>query len=342
MMMRLKQNKMMWSLVSRLFALLFLAACDLNVPKDYALPNSVDETTANQEIRCSNYSFEVDTSNPSGENDFRVLCEGVTAYSTLNDFAGDFSFIKVDRNGIQNITEARSLAKAIQVKNVGNDIDHDGIAEVVLVSDSDSRVGPRHTILLLGPVFRRLEYRDYDETLFTDIDENGSLEILTRDYGVTNGVGESDGWPTNLEPPRVVLSVHGGSFTFSEKVREQFDLKRFKSMTNRASNKITADEDIPDEVGSYMLELIYQGEGQRAFEFFDRVTAVLDDDTKSMYENWITLTLINSATFFEPVMAFNGWKYTQLEGESACPEGADRDRFVLSEKVTLTRELGVF
>lgn len=171
---------------------------------------------------------------------------------------------------------------------MGNDITGDGEPDL-LVSEWTGGAHRRYIFYLfqIGKEFKELEIIENDdgcEGYFEDIDGDGSMEFIGKDYVFSD-------WHASFacSPfPRVILKCHRGKYRLAlglmttplpAKDKEQEVLAEIKERQERLAAAQASASDawiyndvvLPSEVWGYMLDLIYSGHPREAWLFLDKV-----------------------------------------------------------------------
>lgn len=166
----------------------------------------------------------------------------------------------------------------------------------------------------------------YNEISFEDLDHDGSWEAIVQDYSMARDEGGWTGWPAM----DVILKYQNGQYQFAPELMKQPLPQDFMEQVGKARSAVKEKKEIIDSARDYMLELIYHGKGDQAWEFLDMICPTEMAEAKAEFADQLVIQLINSP-YWAGVSKMNHWEYAQPDGELGCPEFAGRQWLVKTQ-----------
>lgn len=274
------------------------------------LSESSDQKT---DLVCNKYDFKYHE-DKEGNTSFDVLCDNrVIVFSAGRYHLADFWLINFDGKAFKVDKDTRITPR---------DINSDHIPDLIVGEYSGgASCCYSYKVLSLGRKFHEISAVDWalEDAEFVDINKDGKLEIITRDYTLSRDEGGWTGYPS----PRVVLEYKNGKYEFSPTLMKNLSLRNSANI-EKDKRDIESNRDIPQGVKNYIVTLIYYGRGEKAWKYLDEICPGVLSEEKQLFENELLLSLMSSP-HWEGILKANGWTYEQPDGEMACPEFAGRD-----------------
>lgn len=202
----------------------------------------------------------------------------------------------------------------------GADINGDGIPDVIVSYFSGgAHCCSKYAVFSLGRELKLLgvldgQHSDFD---FKDLDSDGKYEAVGRDWTFAY-------WGSSFAEspaPEVILRWKNGSYRLADDLmRKKYYRDEVMKIVDEFKNDILplSEEDktlhVDITISAAMLELIYTGNGNLAWEFVDRVWPIPDDD--SLKTRWLSdkrkflkdfKAQLRKSDYWHDLKKMNGW-----------------------------------
>lgn len=203
----------------------------------------------------------------------------------------------------------------------GTDINGDGIPDVIVSYFSGgAHCCFEYTVFSLGRELKSLgvlngEHSEFD---FKDLDNDGKYEAIGRDWAFAYWGSSFAGSPA----PKVILRWKNGRYRLADDLmRKKYNRDDILRMAKDFSDEIlpVSEDDkslrVDPKVWAAMLELIYTGNGNLAWEFIDRAWPAQEDDSLgkrwNLYKKQFLAefkTELRKSIYWSDLKIFNGWQ----------------------------------
>lgn len=301
-----------------ILGLSWLSGCSSRTDDAKGADDSESEFASDR--KCLNRIVEFEP-NENGYHTFSISCgEGNSIYSVGIDprEGGRLETVAPDGRRIHIQTaDGNPLAHA-------NDINGDGQPDLIVVTGfNDEERIEEADLISFGESLQIVPIVNVGEPLFRDLDGDGILEVVTLDSVpfIECGCGAE---MSRINPVRkLVLRIENGSYRLSMRDMYRPLTSEFVDRLN-SFRKAAASGMLPDDLKQYMIELIYQGQGNAAWTLFDNVSAELPNSVAENFEADFVLEVVSGTSRLDDLMWINGWKF---DVSHSCPESAGRAQF---------------
>jgi hypothetical protein len=146
---------------------------------------------------------------------------------------------------------------------------------------------------------------DHSNLDFTDIDGDGKYEIYGKDWTFAY-------WETSFADspsPAIILKFTNNEYhLYAARMKQSINTNRFRLNVQRVKkmfNKYAGENNIPSDLWGYMLNLIYSGNGEKAWEFCDMCWP---SNLKGKEEFIIKFKIqLKQSPYWQDLAKLNGW-----------------------------------
>lgn len=203
----------------------------------------------------------------------------------------------------------------------GTDINGDGIPDVIVdYFSGGAHCCSQYAVFSLGKKLKLLDvlYGEHSDFEFKDLDSDGKYEAIGRDWTFAYWNTSFAGSPA----PEVILRWKSGRYRLADDLmRKKYDRDEVMKMADDFKKDILpiSEEDgtfhVEPTIWAAMLELIYAGDGELAWEYVDRVWPLSDD--KLLAKRWASdkkkflnefKTQLRKSEYWSDLKKMNGWK----------------------------------